>query len=252
MPETLMKTLRKLLLLTGMQDLFDIVVINSETKEEYRSQCERWYREEGLVVDNLAYYKSSARAIVFCSNRYEETIRAYGIDSHECLDAFTMYVLLHEFTHYITDILGYLEQISTLSKAARFDEPFCEYVALRSLATGVYRVFGYERRFNSLSEMRKCLPFIASLHRPYPYSLFKELFAIPSEIFSVSVEDIFISLHSAVMQLRNSSRGMIEPVNPDSMLLARLLLLKPLSARTHYAQVDYRLTSATSVKVLIV
>ncbi|MEM1522177.1 MAG: hypothetical protein QXU69_04080 [Thermofilaceae archaeon] len=40
---------------------------------------------------------------------------------------------------------------------------------------------------------QECLPFIASLPRPYPYRLFRELYAAPHEIFGASAESRFLS-----------------------------------------------------------
>lgn len=212
MAETLMEMLVRLVKRACIEDLFEFADVDPKTASKYsyylnaKKKLPRVNTEgEKLNVDIIAFYDPKERMIVFYVYEFERALRMFKIDAPECREVFALYVLLHEFTHYIIDALGLHKWLLKLVKLKiEPDEPFCEYVALRSLATGVYRVFDFERRLCMLPKAQECLPFIASLPRPYPYNLFKDLYAIPNDIFNINAERILLSILSAHFLLDRS------------------------------------------------
>ncbi|MEM4444112.1 MAG: hypothetical protein QXJ21_01980 [Thermofilum sp.] len=217
MTEALKEMLTRLVKLACLEGLFEFVEADQVTASKYRILCQEVRAKEGLVVDLLAFYDPKAKMIVFCAPEFEREVRRYRISSAACCEVFALYVLLHEFTHYIIDVFGLSGWLRELDESKRFDEPFCEYAALRALATGVYRAFEFERRLCAPPRARECLPFIASLPRPHPYRLFRELYAAPHEIFGTSAESIFLSMLSATQLLEKlpKARGSL-PGNRSS------------------------------------
>lgn len=206
--------------LGGVADLFKVV------RGGYKGLCQQRLTE-GLVVDTLAYYNPGEKVIVLCKDLIEKFVQTHRVDTVGCYEAFLLYVLLHEHAHYVTDVLGLLERFSNLNELVRLDEPFCEYVALKSVATGVYRVFGYERRLETPANARTCAPLIATLHRPPPYSLFRELYAIPSEAFGIKAEEVLLSLTRKTSKLETVLKSRV--ASPEPVFSLRLALLARLS-----------------------
>ncbi|MEM1810809.1 MAG: hypothetical protein QW448_04540 [Thermofilaceae archaeon] len=217
MAKALEEMLTRLAELACIKDLFEFVGADQITASRYESRCREARVEEMLVVDHLAFYDLEAKVIVFCASEFEREVRRFRICSAACCEVFALYVLLHEFTHYIMDVFGLNRWLRKLEESKRFDEPFCEYAALRALATEVYRVFEFERRLRVPPRTQECLPFIASLPRPYPYRLFRELYAAPHEIFGTSAESILLSMLSAIQLLEKPPEaGGSVPANQSS------------------------------------
>jgi len=284
--EALEEMLTRLAELACIKDLFEFVGADQITASRYESRCREARVEEMLVVDLLAFYDLEAKVIVFCASEFEREVRRFRICLAACCEVFALYVLLHEFTHYIMDVFGLNRWLRKLEESKRFDEPFCEYAALRALATGVYRVFEFERRLRVPPRTQECLPFIASLPRPYPYRLFRELYAAPHEIFGTSAESILLSMlsaiqllekppeaggsvpgnqssqpnpHTSLSKLREASSDKFYTLLPDTLKsrdpksLLRLALLARLSGASVLAPLAPRASEAVSpVKVTVI
>ena len=174
-------------------------------------------RREGLVVDVLAYYEPNRKEICVCGRNLRNALTTYGL-GEGCARLFMLYVLLHEFIHYTIDYLGFHPRLTRLPDTARFDEPFSEYIALRSCVEGRLRVFG-----SSIMELpvkedeKRCIPLFSSLSRPVPYSYFNCLYASRENLLNISAEATFL------MFVKMLSR--ITAVNPDPLILSRMLLM---------------------------
>ena len=197
-----------------ISDLEDLFVFRGE---KYRCEYTKRY-EEGLVVDRLAYYDLRLREIFVCEKNLLEALTTYKV-SESCVRMFILYVLLHEFVHYVLDFLGFTPLLVRLPTTVRFDEPLSEYIALRSCIEGRLRIFGYVKEIHVKEDEKRCVPLFSSIYRPAPYSYFKRLYASQENLLNISAEVIFLKL--VRMFLR------IPAVNPDPIAFSRLLLVGP-------------------------
>lgn len=173
---------------------------------------------EGFVVDSVASYDLRLKKIFFCEGNFLNSIRIYGVNDERFLRIFALYVLLHEFTHYALDILGLQSRLHGVPLYARFDEPFCEYIALRACVNGYLKLFGCRREIAVSEGERGFLPLISSIPRPAPYCYFKEIYARPENLLGMPSEIIFIRLTNTFLKVRSLM------TNPDQNAIFRLLL----------------------------
>jgi hypothetical protein len=175
--------------------------------------------DERLVVDVLAYYDSGTKEIFVCGRNLNKAINTYKIGV-SCTRMFILYVLLHEFVHYALDYLGFRPLLARLPDKVRVDEPFSEYVALRSCVEGHLRFFGsIIRELPVKEDEKRCVPLFSTFSRPVPYSYFNRIYAPQEGLLNVSAEAIFMRLVKAFSR--------IPAVNPDPMSLPRMLLIDP-------------------------
>jgi hypothetical protein len=187
--------------------------------ERYRCECMKGY-EEGLVVDRLAYYDLRLKEIFVCEKNLLQALTTYKV-GEGCERMFMLYVLLHEFVHYVLDFLGFGPVLVRLPNSVRFDEPFSEYIALRSCIEGRLRIFGYVKEIHVKEDEKRCVSLFSTMYRPAPYRYFKPLYASQENLLNISAELIFLKL------VRIFSR--IPAVNPDPIALSRLLFVGPTS-----------------------
>jgi hypothetical protein len=186
----------------------------------FRCRCKCVDVPDGrLVVDILAYYDPGTKEVFVCSRNLNKAINAYKLDV-SCARMFILYVLLHEFVHYALDYLGFRPLLTRLPDKVRFDEPFCEYVALRSCVEGRLRLFGsIIRELPGKEDEKRCVPLFSTFSRPVPYSYFNRIYAPQEGLLNVSAEAIFMKF------VKMFSR--IPAVNSDPITLTRMLFIDP-------------------------
>lgn len=207
-----------------MNDLF--VFLGEKSKHNFPKR----HKEEGFVVDTLAYYDPRLKKIFFCEKNFLESARGiYNISDEKFLRVFALYVLLHEFTHYALDLLGFQNHFHRLPDCVKFDEPFCEYVSLRACISGRLKLFNYEREVIINESEKRFLPFLSSMSRPAPYCYFREIYARPENLLGKSAEIIFLKLKNTLSKMKTPI------INPDQNAIFRLLLTsQPISLKEIY------------------
>lgn len=131
---------------------------------DYLEYLGRW--NPCLVTDLLGYAEPVYGRIYLCLNNIIETHR-YMDDVK--IDSILRLVFYHELCHLaIGDI-----DMRVIPREERFDEPYCEYVALKAL-NGGFEANGVSYRFKPLGE--RVVRALSRVRRPVPYRYFDKYF----------------------------------------------------------------------------
>ncbi|MHA1334091.1 MAG: hypothetical protein ACTSPL_08505 [Candidatus Odinarchaeia archaeon] len=171
--------------------------------------------EEGFIVETIAWYEPRYKSITFNMQGFYRSVKTFKIPE-EYWNLFLFYILMHEFCHYVLDMAGFYRDKDVSANFA-FDEPFCEYIALKTCLDKCFKVFNYKREINFIidEEVKKALPVISSLPRPAPYNYFRELYGRAHFILRVAPEDTLI---------RITKIKLYSHINPEILLRCTILV----------------------------
>lgn len=175
-------------------------------------------RGEDFIVDTIACYDLRLKKVFFCEENFLRIIERYKELGEEFSRIFAIYILLHEFTHYVLDHLGIGQDFFGSPMALRFDEPFCEYIAIRACVDGRLRLFNCEWKVMVSEYEKKFTSFISSMPRPAPYCYFREIYARSDNLLGESAETIFLRIKNTFSRIR------VLQENPSPTAIFRLLL----------------------------
>ena len=140
---------------------------------------------ERLVVDTLGFEHNGV--IYLCIDRIVYFARIYRID----VNVFARYVLLHELCHAHLDVEDKTYSLKQLDP----EEAYCEFVALKSLYTGMFSLCGQDYQIERVK--KQIVNRISGLPRAKPYSMYKkyvmaELIGIePFELFQQDLKRVY-------------------------------------------------------------